>query len=517
LYSNPAPKTASFTKYSKKIHNSFIFSRYRYTYKHLEVEEMEKVNGISIKTRNNWLLDTGLFLTAIVTVLSGIYFLFVPSGGYQGGRNPFYGVNVLFERETWEWLHTWIGLGMVIVALGHLIFHWKWVVGMVKRLAGAVKSGKSTLNPNGRYNLVVNTTIALSFLISAISGVYFLLAGSSEGGRNPDPMFLFSRGTWDVVHTWSSILFITAGLLHFVMHWGWVTKVTRKVFGASPAAVQISKVGNEPARKTHTMIKKIAGTAALVLVIGMLAFGGVKRTYAESNSAVEIDSLVGYSVSGSGNGYGGGNESTGELEFPGYGELATSLETLPSGTLNQSEKDALLFMYEEEKMARDLYTLFGGLWDKPMFDNISRAEQTHMDTVQVLMERYEIALPGTNEAGIYSNVELQTLYARLSAQGSLSEADALLAGGAVEEIDILDLRERLTQTDQADIQTVFENLLSGSINHLNSFASVYLVETDKGYVPQFMTTTDYGSIITSTASQGGYGGGKGYGCGNGRR
>ncbi len=265
------------------------------------------------------------------------------------------------------------------------------------------------------------------------------------------------------------------------------------------------------------MFKKIAGTAALVVVIGLLAFGGIKRTYAESNTATEIDTLVGYSVSGNGNGNGGRNGSEGELGLPGYGELATSLESLPAGTLNQAEKDALLFMYEEEKMARDLYTLFSDLWDKPMFANIASAEQTHMDTVKVLLERYDLSVPGTDKNGVYSNTELQSLYEKLAAKGSLSEADALLAGGAVEEVDILDLREQLTQTDQLDIQTVFEYLLNGSYNHLRSFASVYQVETGKTYVPQYMTAADFESIVITTGTQGGYGSGKGLGGGNGRR
>ena len=77
---------------------------------------MENKRGVSKRTKNNWFMDFSLFLTALVTVSSGIYFLFIPSGGFQGGRNPWYGVRILFERETWEWLHTWIGVAMVVIA-----------------------------------------------------------------------------------------------------------------------------------------------------------------------------------------------------------------------------------------------------------------------------------------------------------------------------------------------------------------------------------------------------------------
>jgi len=32
------------------------------------------------------------------------------------------------------------------------------------------------------------------------------------------------------MHTWSGVIFISAAVTHFIIHWGWVTKVTRKIF-----------------------------------------------------------------------------------------------------------------------------------------------------------------------------------------------------------------------------------------------------------------------------------------------
>lgn len=472
------------------------------------------MNSISQKTKNNWILDAGLFLTAVVTIVSGIYFLFIPSGGYQGGRNPWYGISILFERETWEWLHTWIGLGIVIVAIIHLLFHWKWVVSMAKRIFSAISGKGSGLNARGKYNLVVNITIGLCFFVCAISGIYFLLAGSSEGGRNPDPMFLFARGTWDLLHTWSSILFIAAVLLHFVIHWGWVIRVTRKVFGVAEPAAQVNS-NFENKKKENKMLKKVVGTAMFVMVVGLLAFGGVTHTYAMSDTAAEEEWLVGYSGNGYGNEFGDSNGNAGQGYESGYGEPLYALDALPVGTLNQAENDALLYMYEEEKLARDIYTLYADLRDKPMFDNIAHAEQTHMDTVEELLERYDLAVPGTDASGTYVNADLQKLYDELKAQGSKSLADALLAGGLVEETDIQDLKLRLEQTDQIDIQTVFENLLNGSYNHLSAFASVYKVETGKIYVPQVMTQADFDAIAVEEPGTT-QGSGRGFGLGGGR-
>ena len=55
-------------------------------------------------------------------------------------------------------------------------------------------------------------------------------------------------------------------------------------------------------------------------------------------------------------------------------------------------------------------------------------------------------------------------------------------GAAIEEIDILDLQERLAQTDNADIQQVFNNLLNGSYNHLRAFVST-LEDPDRRNLP----------------------------------
>ena len=193
---------------------------------------MQNKNTGSNKTRRNWYVDAGLFLGMVIASISGIYFLIFPDGGYMGGRNPYYGIQIIFDRSGWEWIHTWLSLGFIAIALLHIILHWKWVVSTTKRVVKDIfTSHKSNMNAKGWQNIIVDGAIAIGFIISAISGVYFLFVGESRGGLNPDPMFLFSRTAWDLIHTWSSVLFISNFLLHFAIHWGWVTKVTRKIFG----------------------------------------------------------------------------------------------------------------------------------------------------------------------------------------------------------------------------------------------------------------------------------------------
>ena len=186
------------------------------------------------QTRKKWLLDAIIFLSGLVAALSGIYFLFVPSGGYQGGRNPMYGLTILFSRHTWDDLHTWSGVLMIAIAVLHFAIHWQWVKVMSKHTVKALLSRETKLSKGPRLNVAINVLVAVSFLLTALSGIYFLFApsGGFQGGRNPgwDPMFLFSRTTWDLIHTWAGVVFIAAAVIHFWIHWRWIKTMTQQFF-----------------------------------------------------------------------------------------------------------------------------------------------------------------------------------------------------------------------------------------------------------------------------------------------
>ncbi|MFN2234096.1 MAG: DUF4405 domain-containing protein, partial [Anaerolineales bacterium] len=136
---------------------------------------------------------------------------------------------ILFERHTWEDLHLWFGILMIAAAVVHILIHWKWIVSMVKRIFYEITHRESRFNNRSRINLLINAAVGISFLLAAISGIYLLFV---PGGRNaiPDPQIIFTRTTWDLIHTWSGILMINAAVIHFAIHWKWVTKVTQKLF-----------------------------------------------------------------------------------------------------------------------------------------------------------------------------------------------------------------------------------------------------------------------------------------------
>ena len=184
--------------------------------------------------------------------------------------------------------------------------------------------------------------------------------------------------------------------------------------------------------------------------------------------------------------------------------LETELEDLSEGEIN-----GLLFMREEEKLARDVYIKLYELWNVKTFDNISKSEQKHTDAVKLLLDRYSITDPVVNdEIGVFVNVDLQKLYDNLFAEGSSSLLAALKVGAAIEEIDILDLEKQLEEVvDNKDVSIVYGNLLRGSKNHLRAFVR-NINSQGEIYAPQYMEQEDYNTIINAEMEKGNKGKGK---------
>jgi hypothetical protein len=55
-------------------------------------------------------------------------------------------------------------------------------------------------------------------------------------------------------------------------------------------------------------------------------------------------------------------------------------------TVSAKVKAQLLYLVEEEKLARDVYAALDAVSISPKFKNISGAEQTHMDAVGLLLK-----------------------------------------------------------------------------------------------------------------------------------
>ena len=139
--------------------------------------------------------------------------------------------------------------------------------------------------------------------------------------------------------------------------------------------------------------------------------------------------------------------------------------------ITQDEIDGLIHMRIEEKLARDVYTVMGTTYNAQVFLNIKLSEQAHMTAVKRMLDKYSIPDPLTSdEVGVFPDATFQALYDQLIAQGSVSLNDALLVGVAIEELDIADLDNQLTNVvTNPGIIRLYTNLKAGSVSHLAAF------------------------------------------------
>jgi len=86
------------------------------------------------------------------------------------------------------------------------------------------------------------------------------------------------------------------------------------------------------------------------------------------------------------------------------------------GFLSSEEEAGLLFMHEEEKLARDVYLVLFAEWGLRVFENIAESEQRHMDAVLYLLGKYGLDDPAL-DPGFFLNPDLQDLYDALVAKG----------------------------------------------------------------------------------------------------
>jgi hypothetical protein len=188
----------------------------------------------------------------------------------------------------------------------------------------------------------------------------------------------------------------------------------------------------------------------------------------------------------------------------GFQALFDQIEPVP---LFDDEVAEVTYLLEEEKLARDVYRKLAERWQLPMFSNIARAKQRHMDLVLKLFETYGLALPTTLETeGAFDDPNLAEAYAEFIFDGGVENetatlADALGAGVEIEDMDLFDLYEFLALTENDHLEMVIHNLAKGSRNHLRAFMRA--LEAQGGsYVPgEYLDEETFNSILEADMEQ----------------
>lgn len=196
------------------------------------------------------------------------------------------------------------------------------------------------------------------------------------------------------------------------------------------------------------------------------------------------------------------NPDIGQKHNVAYGEgilTLTTAETAPDApggavaALSSAEKEGLLFIWEEEKAARDLYSSFYNDNNLTIFPDLARSESSHMDQARAVIDRHNLTIPDNNE-GVFENQTLQRIHDDLLAEGEKSDADALKAAAAFEEISILDLERELAAAETEEVKTVYQGLLAGSRKHLRSYVSD-LKDQGIEYRPRYLEMGEFEDTV----------------------
>jgi hypothetical protein len=134
---------------------------------------------------------------------------------------------------------------MIAAAVVHVVIHWEWIRMMTRRVLNSILGRGTKLSRGAIVNVLVDGLIAISFVVTAVSGVVFLFlpTGGYQGGANSgwEIAPLFSRTTWDLIHTWGGVVMIVAAVIHFWIHWRWVVNVTKRFFPALRPQPELEK------------------------------------------------------------------------------------------------------------------------------------------------------------------------------------------------------------------------------------------------------------------------------------
>ena len=177
--------------------------------------------------------------------------------------------------------------------------------------------------------------------------------------------------------------------------------------------------------------------------------------------------------------------------------MQEQIASLPKEAINIEERNGLVLMREEEKMAHDVYSFLYDKWNIMIFNNIASSEQTHTDAVLKLLDKYDIDDPASGKnIGVFNDTSLQRMYNQLLINGNYSLLSALTVGATIEDLDIYDLEKLILKADNQDIAFVYNNLLKASRNHMRAFYS-QIVNNGGTYRAKYISQQQLEDIVNS--------------------
>ena len=168
----------------------------------------------------------------------------------------------------------------------------------------------------------------------------------------------------------------------------------------------------------------------------------------------------------------------------------------PYQPVSPEERQGLIQMRQEMKLARDVSRALYNRWHNPVFLNSANAQQAQMDTMKTLLDKYGIADPVVdNTPGTFSDPHYTELYNSMVARGMASMESALSMGANLEDRAIFAMNSMMAVTDNDDIMAVYQNMMVSSQNHMRTFVGM-MEGQGMSYNPQYISHDEMEQIMS---------------------
>lgn len=183
-------------------------------------------------------------------------------------------------------------------------------------------------------------------------------------------------------------------------------------------------------------------------------------------------------------------------------DKADDLVEAQQTVLSDAQKNNLAELYNEEKLAHDIYQQFYLQHNFTPFSHITASEEYHMSRVAEVMVSYKLTVPQL-APGVFDIAKFQTAYDKWLPKGLADGQEACMIAAYIEEMDILDLLNAINNIAEADdIEAMYQELMSGSENHLRAYNRFLEKQFGVDYQPQLMDQAMFDAIIAASGGHG---------------
>jgi Domain of unknown function (DUF4405) len=116
-------------------------------------------------------------------------------------------------------LHEWIGIGLLVVVLVHLLSQWDWTMATSRRLLG-------TLTGRLRFTYLLNWALFFAVTLVMVSGLAI-----SESALPRLGISVPRAPYWRLIHTLSANAILVLAGIHVGLNWRWVANSVRQLVG----------------------------------------------------------------------------------------------------------------------------------------------------------------------------------------------------------------------------------------------------------------------------------------------